>query len=102
MRAALVGCGRIGSELADAPPALGVQSHAGALVACAGTELVAVCDADGARATRAGERWQVPAFVDVEELLRRARPELVVVATPDASHAAIGRAVLAAPGIRAA
>jgi predicted dehydrogenase len=100
VRAAVVGCGRIGSELADAPAGMGVQSHAGALRACAGTELVAVCDADPARASRAGERWAVPAYVDPEELLRRERPELVVVATPDATHAELARLVLAAPGVR--
>jgi predicted dehydrogenase len=102
MRAAVVGCGRIGSELAETAHALGVQSHAGAFAASPHTDLVAVCDADPARATRAGELWGVPAFVEVEDLLRRARPELVAVATPDATHADVARTVLAAPGVRGA
>ena len=102
MRAAVIGCGRIGSELAETAHALGVQSHAGAFAASAHTELVAVCDADPARATRAGELWGVPAFVDVGDLLRSARPEVVAVATPDATHAAVARAVLAAHGVRGA
>src|SRR3954454_6696667 len=102
MRAAVIGCGRIGSELAETAHALGVQSHAGAFAASAHTELVAVCDADAARATRAGELWGVPAFVDVGDLLRSARPEVVAVAPPAATHAAVAGAVLAASGVRGA
>jgi hypothetical protein len=52
-RAAVVGCGRIGSTLADDPLLAGdVMTHAEAYVVCPDTELVAVVDTDQRRAIR--------------------------------------------------
>src|SRR5436190_2024460 len=58
-RAALIGCGRIGTEFADDPRIKGVYTHAGAYMACPRTELVAVCDIDAPKASRCGRRWGV-------------------------------------------
>ena len=44
-------------------------------------ELVAVCDKDQARADQAHAAYGVPAYYDVEDMLRRAKPDLVSVAT---------------------
>jgi len=98
-RAALIGCGKIGSLFADDPRMQGdVFTHAEAYVRCPATELVAVCDADPARAAACAGRWQVPAqFTDVDALLRGARPDLVSVCTPDATHFAVVSQLLAAP-----
>jgi predicted dehydrogenase len=97
-RAALVGCGKIGSGFADDPRMAGdVFTHAEAYVRSAGTELVAVCDAGLEAAAACGARWGVPSFTDVGRMLDEARPELVSVCTPDATHAAVLRAVMEHP-----
>ena len=101
MRALLIGCGKIGSEFADDPRIKGIYTHAGAWRACAGVDLVAVCDNDGARAQRCAERWQVGAcYDDPVAALEKVRPDLVSVCTPDATHFALLEQVLATPGVR--
>jgi predicted dehydrogenase len=49
-------------------------------------EIVGVCDTDLARAERVGRDFAAPAFGSVAELLDRARPEAVSVATLPPSH----------------
>lgn len=101
LRTVIIGCGRIGSEAADDQARIGVYSHAGAYTACAATRLVAVCDRDPARARRCAQRWGgLPWYTDVAALLRAERPDLVSVCTPDATHEAVLRQVLAAPSVR--
>lgn len=100
LRAALLGCGWIGSELRS--EALGIATHAGAYVACEDTELVAVADRDESKARQAGERWGVAArFTDPARLLAEARPEIVSVCTPDATHHELIQKAIAAPSVRA-
>ena len=51
--------------------------------------LAAVCDLDDARAREIAERYQAPAaYADYSTLLEREHPEVVVIATPNNSHAA--------------
>lgn len=101
-RAAVIGCGRIGSEFADDPRVKGIYTHAGAYAACADTALVAVCDTDPERARRCAERWSgAAAYSDVRSLMAEARPEIVSVCTPDATHQAVLAEVLGADGVRA-
>lgn len=98
----MLGCGAIGAGGgADPHPDVGVITHAGAYHACADTELVAVCDADPARAEAAARRWGARAYVDVAELLAETQPEIVSVATPDPTHAELLERCLRAPGVRA-
>lgn len=100
-RAVVVGCGRIGSELDDDPLAAGVQSHAGAYTRSPLTSLVAVCDADAAKARRCADRWGVAAhYRDYVAMLAEQQPDLVSVCTPDETHYDVLRTVLAAPGVR--
>lgn len=97
MRAAVVGCGMIGAgDGGDPHPDVGVMTHVGAYRACSDTDLVAVCDPDRARARAVG----VDAFTDPDELLARTEPELVSVATPDATHATEIERCLRAPSVR--
>jgi predicted dehydrogenase len=97
VRAAVLGCGMIGAGSgADPHPDVGVITHTGAYGACPDTDLVAVCDTDRARAHAVG----VAAFTDPGELLEQAAPELVSVATPDATHAELIERCLRAPGVR--
>jgi predicted dehydrogenase len=101
-RAALIGCGKIGSEFDDPPVGKGIHTHAGAYAACPATRLVALCDADPARLARCGDRWQVAArYTNPFELLTDERPEIVSLCTPDDTHAALLRAALQTPGVKA-
>jgi predicted dehydrogenase len=101
LRAAVVGCGRIGSAFDERPGPGGVQTHAGAYARHPGTELVALVDPDRARLRAAARAWGVGgAHRDVRAMLRSERPDLVSVCTPDATHAGVLRAVLKAPGVR--
>jgi predicted dehydrogenase len=101
-RAALLGCGKIGSEFSDDPKVRGVHSHAAAYAACPATTLVAVCDRDPLKAARCGERWGIAAlYTEPERLLAAERPEIVSVCTPDATHFELIRAAIEAPGVRA-
>lgn len=98
----MIGCGWIGSEVADDPRADGVQAHAAAYASCRETQLVGVCDQDPVRAERAAKRWGLlSAAHEVRDLLAATRPQIVSVCTPDATHAAVIREVLASPDIRA-
>src|SRR5207253_5065884 len=86
-RAALIGCGKIGSEFDDFPRAAGIYSHAGAYSACSQTELVAVCDLDQSKLDRCASRANVKQrFRDHREMLADIRPDIVSVCTPDSTH----------------
>lgn len=84
---AVIGCGQI----ADAHVAQARR---------AGAQVVAVCDATPHMAEQAAARWGVPAFFEgpgaVDALLEQARPEVVHVTTPPASHLALATRALAA------
>jgi predicted dehydrogenase len=100
-KAALVGCGKIGSAFADDPLIEGIYSHAAAYQACPETALVAVCDSDPAALARCGERWQVEKqYTDFRAMLAMERPEILSVCTPDDTHYEIIRTVLGTPGLR--
>lgn len=101
-RAALVGCGRMGTGESDYPPGLGLRSHAGALRACPDTVLAGACDPSPEALARCRELFHVPAgFARLEEMLAAVEPEIVCVATPDATHGDVLRTVLSAPSVRA-
>ena len=53
-------------------------------------EIVGVFDIDEGRVRAVAEQLQcgaIPAYTDLDEMIRETRPETVVIATPDASHA---------------
>ena len=101
-RAAIAGCGLIGSEFSDTMTLPGVWSHADAYTRCAETELVAVCDQDAEKAERCATRWNVPAcHSDFAAMLDDARPEIVSICTPDAAHYGQIRTALQHPAVRA-
>jgi len=86
-RAAVIGCGRIGSLFADDPRVDGVYTHAGAYRACLSTELVAACDTDRARLDECARRWNIAArYDDARALLTEQRPDIVSICTPDDTH----------------
>jgi predicted dehydrogenase len=75
-RVALVGLGEAGFTL-----------HLPALATVRTATVVGACDHDADRRNRAAQRFQVPVFNDFDEMLARARPDVVVVGTPPSSHA---------------
>jgi predicted dehydrogenase len=101
-RAALIGCGKVGSEFADDPRAAdaGIYTHAAAYVACPATRLVAVCDLDPAKADRCATRWNAKSYHDPGRMLAEERPEIVSVCTPDSTHYAVVRAALMTDSVR--
>ena len=101
-RAAVIGCGKIGSEFADDSRVPGFYSHAGAYAECAATRLVAVCDSDPEKLERCGWLWQVEArYRDARRLLEEVRPDIISICTPDRTHAELLELALATPGVRA-
>ena len=63
--------------------------HVPALRGLAGIELVGGVDSDAERRASWEAETRIPAFGSFEELAERARPKLVVVATPPDSHEAV-------------
>lgn len=101
-RAALIGCGNIGSMYADDPLIKGVYTHAGAYTACAETALVAVCDHDIEKAQACAKKWMVDSvYTDLTKLLQEKRPQIVSVCTPDATHAKVIEQILTSEGVLA-
>src|SRR5262245_22805884 len=76
IRTALVGCGKVG------------RTHAEALAQLQESEFVALCDHSRERAEAYAAAYNVRPYVDVEVMLREARPEAICVATPHPLHAA--------------
>lgn len=80
MRYALIGCGRVS------------RNHVEAAVEN-GLEIAALCDLCADRAAAQKERFALPdstrIYTDYRQMLRQEKPQLVAVATPSGTHAAI-------------
>jgi predicted dehydrogenase len=75
LRVAIVGCGKI------------ADSHASVIQRIPGCEMVGVSDSEPLMARQLRERFPVKAhFSDLTELLSKARPDVVHITTPPASH----------------
>jgi predicted dehydrogenase len=83
-RVALVGCGRIS------------HVHGGYLKQLPRVELVGACDTNRECREAFATRWQVPTYSDVDELVSAAQPDVVHVATPPSTHAALAIQLLEA------
>ena len=80
LRVALVGCGRISAD------------HIAALKTLPGIEIVAVCDLDERRARQTATRHAIPrCYGDMETMAREARPDVVHLLTPPATHLDLAR-----------
>lgn len=77
LRFALVGCGRIAQRHADL---LGSGQIAGA-------RLVAACDTDRSAASAIASKYGVPAYADMDEMMRGEKVDVVSVLTPSGMHA---------------
>ncbi len=105
-RVAIVGLSWISADLPGeaSDPVLGTAipySHASAIAAIPGLDVVAGCDiSEGARTTfkeRWSPRWPgLKVYADFREMLTTERPEIVAVVTPDHLHAAVVKAAIEA------
>jgi len=83
VKIAVVGCGRISKNHFGS-----IEQHSNEL------ELAAVCDIDSAVLAEYAEKYKVPAYEDMEEMLGKEQLDMVVLCTPSGIHP--DQAVLAA------
>src|SRR5215208_6535983 len=74
-RVAVIGLGNAGHTL-----------HLPALAGMTSATVVGAVDPDASRRERAATAWKVPVFEDFDEMLREAKPNVVVIGTPPDSH----------------
>jgi len=85
LRVAIVGCGKI------------ADSHVSQIQRIKGCEIVGVCDREPLMARQLCERFPIKQhFSDLEELLSKARPDVVHITTPPESHIELARFCLEA------
>ena len=77
LRFGIVGCGRIAKRHSEL---LGLEQIEGAC-------LSAVCDIESSKAGEIGERFSVPSFSDMHEMMRSTDVDVVVVLTESGNHA---------------
>ena len=77
LKFALVGCGRIAKRHSEL---LGNKQIEGSV-------LVAVCDNDYVKAKKLGKQFEVSAYADMDEMMRKESVDVVVVLTPSGLHA---------------
>lgn len=97
LRAAIIGCGKIGSSFADDPnrEKLGVYSHAESYFLSERADLVAVCDVDADLVRACGGRWGCnKTYTDPMEMMANESLDLVSICTPDGTHFDIAMTVL--------
>lgn len=86
-RAAIIGCGRIGSEYDDDPKRKIVSSHAGAYSRLSRTELIAVADLDKEKLAKCANKWKVPSsYLDWRKMLSTEQIDILSVCTQSSSH----------------
>ena len=94
-RAGLVGCGRIGTLWETDPPT--PLTHAGALVVCPRTELVAGASRGSEHLQHFGQQWNIDAlYLDYAEMLAKERLDIVCIATHPGLHRPVVEAAVAA------
>src|SRR6266849_2155943 len=85
LRVAIIGCGKIADQ------------HAEQIVLISGCEIVGVCDREELMARQLQERLNVQAyFTEVQDLLNKAKPDVVHITTPPQSHYPLGKLCLEA------
>ncbi len=83
IRMAIVGCGRISKNHFGS-----IEKHIDEL------ELAAICDVDPVILAEHAEKYKVPSYSDMEDMLEKEQPDIVVLCTPSGIHP--DQAVLAA------
>jgi predicted dehydrogenase len=100
LRAAVVGCGYIGSRFNETAGLSDRYSHCAAFSSVEGVVLAAVADSDPARAAEAGAFWGVPHFSDVDTMVASAALQIVGIATHASGRLQLVERLLAQPDLR--
>ena len=83
LRVSIVGCGKI------------ADSHAEQIRRINDCEIVGVCDREELMARQLADRFSIKMFFsDIQDLLEKARPDVVHITTPPQSHFELGRLCL--------
>jgi hypothetical protein len=99
-RVVIVGCGRIAGGFNESREDK-VLTHALAYQRL-GAELAGCCDRDVRKAEGFARRWSIPVYGDqLEEILEKARPDVVSVCTPPRGRLPIVQTLARATGVRA-
>lgn len=86
LRAAVIGCGRIGCGFDDDPRRHHVSTHAGAYAEAQGVVLAALCDLDRDKVSKYAAKYGVKGYTDPSEMLEAEKPDLLSVCTREDSH----------------
>ncbi len=87
-KVALIGAGRIACGF-DSPDSTKVLTHAHAISLNSQLRLAAIADTNHARGEAEAARWGATFFSDVDAMCSQVQPDIVVIATPDDTHAAL-------------
>lgn len=86
-RAAIIGCGRIGSLFSKDPLRKGIVTHADAYQNNRHTQLVAACDIDEGRLSEFGKTWRVKSlYTDIKKMLVAEYIDVLSICTPPSAH----------------
>lgn len=92
-RVAIIGAGRIAAGF-DTPDSQHILTHAHAFSKNPRTELAGFFDVDAKKSAAEAKKWSTNSYASLEELLA-AKPDIVVIASPDDTHASLLRTVAA-------
>jgi len=91
-KAAVIGCGRIGSEFDNDPKRMVISSHCGAYSYFKRTKLIAVSDLDEKKLEKCAKKWKVPVFYqDYKEMLNKEKIDILSICTQSSNHLEIIR-----------
>lgn len=86
-KAAIIGCGKMGSLFDNDPKRTSVASHAGAYNTHAEIKLIAASDINPSALKDFGQRWDVEhLYTNYQELLAKEKPDIVSVTTKNDMH----------------
>jgi len=90
LKAAVIGCGRIGTEFDNDSKRSYISTHAGAYKAVKKVDLVAVCDIDYGKALKCAKKWKVPSvYTNVKDMMTKETIDILSICTPPDSHYSI-------------
>lgn len=87
LKAAIVGCGRIGCSFDDDPLRKTISTHAKAYNTTPKTRLFALCDIDKEKLAKYGKKYSVEyLFTNIDDMLEEVKPDLLSICTLPDQH----------------
>lgn len=85
--AAIIGCGRIGSEFDDDPKRIVISTHAGAYDRHPEVNLAAVADIDEVKLKKCQRRWNIPnSYTDIRDMFSKEQIDVLSICTWSSTH----------------